>query len=196
MNNSAKPLKTIEIRNIAQFIRKKLVCSNDDESIDMIALLDTLTSKLSKYGFNYYVLEDNDPIFEYDDEAKTDIIEGNIYFKESVIKEADSETFSRANFTIAHEIGHFILHRVVNPINFSRTASFAKMKCYEDPEWQANTFASEFLMPYESCMNLTPKQIKERFHVTMAAANVRYQKIHRNQNDQDACQHLDQPLKI
>lgn len=139
----------------------------------MVKVLDILTFKLSRYKFNYVVLPDDDSVFEIMEEAKTNITTGTIYFKESVIEQATHKRYCRANFTIAHEIGHFILHRALNLINFSRTTSFVIQKIFEDPEWQANTFASEFLMPYEQCQNLTSKEIRRKYHVTMSAAQTR-----------------------
>ena len=179
-NKIAKPLKIIDIRNFAQFTREKLVEARTDKSINLVKTLDILTFKLSKYDFNYVVLPDDNPLFERREEAKTDITTGTIYFKESVIYEAAHKRYCRANFTIAHEIGHFILHRVLSPINFSRTASPVQPKVFEDPEWQADTFASEFLMPYEECLSLTPKEIRRKYHVTISAAKTRYNKIHKN----------------
>lgn len=55
--------------------------------------------------------------------------------------------FPRHLFTIAHEIGHVLFHDNKS-ISFARTNE--KVKIYEDPEWQANTFAAELLVP--SCM--------------------------------------------
>lgn len=52
--------------------------------------------------------------------------------------------FPRHLFTIAHEIGHIIFHDNES-ISFARTDE--KIKTFEDPEWQANTFAAELLVP-------------------------------------------------
>jgi Zn-dependent peptidase ImmA (M78 family) len=52
----------------------------------------------------------------------------------------------RANFTIAHELGHYLLHYKHNqkhegePVVFNRFGS-------DEYEWQANRFAAAFLMP-------------------------------------------------
>ncbi len=167
----AKPLKIVDIRNVAQFVREKLLEVNTDEFINLVKTLDVFTFKLSRYGFNYAVLPDDDPIFEISEEAKTDITTGTIYFKESVIEQATHKRYCRANFTIAHEIGHFVLHRVLNLMNFSRTVSPTKPRVFEDPEWQADTFASELLMPYEQCLCLTSKEIRRKYHVTMSASS-------------------------
>lgn len=179
-NKIATPLKISDIRNIAQFTREKLFEVSADNYINMVQILDTLTFKLSRYEFNYVVLPDDDPTFERMEEAKTDLTTGVIYFKESVIREAIHKRYCRANFTIAHEIGHFVLHRVLNFINFSRMLSPVQPRVFENPEWQADTFASELLMPYEQCLSFTPKELRRKYHVTKLAATTRYNKIHRN----------------
>lgn len=50
----------------------------------------------------------------------------------------------RARFTIAHELGHFVLH---NNIPMQRKPHAAKIASYKLGEPQANQFAAEFLMP-------------------------------------------------
>lgn len=57
------------------------------------------------------------------------------------------------NFTIAHEIGHFILHKQIYETSSEKIALLHKrqIKNYEEAlkriEYQANLFASELLMP-------------------------------------------------
>ncbi len=57
-------------------------------------------------------------------------------------------TNDRKRFTIAHELGHILLHLYGNPA----------ISSYRDKEKEANSFASEFLMPiegiYDSLVNL------------------------------------------
>ena len=79
-----------------------------------------------------------------------------------------------ANFTIAHEFGHLVMHQNVQP-------SFAKgeHKIYEDSEWQADVFASEFLIE-SSLVDVakdTPATVSERFGVTEEAATVKLMKL-------------------
>lgn len=52
----------------------------------------------------------------------------------------------RDNFTLAHELGHLVLH---TDHRLQRIAAPAKVKPYLDPEWQANAFAGELLVPLE-----------------------------------------------
>ncbi len=181
-NEIAKPLKTVSIRNIAQFTRR-MITPSDDAYVDVLKALEILTFKFAKYDFNFFVLPDDDLIFELGEEAKTDITQGTIYIKETVYKEAARKKYCRAHFTIAHEIGHFVLHRILNTMVLARTGAIScSHKIYENPEWQANTFASEFLMPYQQCLKLSVKNIKKKYHVTLSAANTRYVKVWREFN--------------
>jgi len=97
-----------------------------------------------------------------------------------VFLEASHKRYCRAHFTIGHEIGHFVLHCALGLMSYARTSSPKKRKPFENPEWQANTFASELLMPYEECLSLSPKEIKRKYHVTLSAATTRYNKIHQS----------------
>jgi Zn-dependent peptidase ImmA (M78 family) len=171
-------MSTTYIRNIAKLTRM-LLDSPNDKFLDVAKALDVLTDKLAKHNFNYMILPDNDPLFERKEEAKTDVLVGTIYIKESVFNEAAHKRYCRAHYTIAHEIGHFILHRALNTLNFARTSEAGSYKVYENPEWQADTFASELLMPYEQCLELSPQEIRRKYHVSKAAANTRYRKIHK-----------------
>ncbi|MGG5413007.1 ImmA/IrrE family metallo-endopeptidase [Edwardsiella tarda] len=49
-----------------------------------------------------------------------------------------------ARFTVAHELGHLIMHR--NQIAYARDKVPGGHKIYEDSEWQADVFASHFLI--------------------------------------------------
>lgn len=179
-NRTAKPRGISYIRNIASAVRKLLNLSNDTY-INTVQALDCLCSILEKFGFNYLVLPDCSEFFEKGEEAKTNIVSGMIYIKESVFLDASRKRYCRAHFTIAHEIDHFILHHALGLMNLARTNSSEKPKPFENPEWQADAFASELLMPYEECLKLSPKEIMRKYHVTNSAATTRYNKIHQSE---------------
>ena len=50
---------------------------------------------------------------------------------------------------------------------------------------QADTFASEFLMPFEECKTMEPEEICKTYHVSRKAAEVRYEK--NKKADDKAC---------
>lgn len=106
---------------------------------------------LSKIGFSYGV-ED----LPRQEEAHTDFEENIIILSPKTYDDLQ-KGMHRARFTMAHEIGHAVLHtdsiRAARLVSASRKiAGIPKFRrgqfpAYVDPEWQANKFASSFLMP-------------------------------------------------
>lgn len=89
-----------------------------------------------------------------------------------VITTGDSGSFYRQQFSIAHEIGHWVLHQNINPQELDKEE-------YKVIENEANQFASIFLMPKESFgKELKTKivdqidtyyNLKRKWNVSMAA---------------------------
>lgn len=77
----------------------------------------------------------------------------------------------RDRLTIAHEIGHLLLHDD-DSIALCRLAPDEKLKAYEDPEWQANAFGGELLASSYLINGLSVREVSERCGVTEAAASV------------------------
>mgnify|MGYP000953860309 FL=1 len=46
------------------------------------------------------------------------------------------------------------------------------MKPYEDIEWQANTFAAEFLVDIEEVKNLTVEEVSKKYGVSQTVATI------------------------
>ena len=90
---------------------------------------------------------------------------------------------ARDNFTIAHELGHYILHylpRVSRDSNVEFVAyRYGTPEVDERTEWEANWFAAAFLMPTEefrTCFDSSKGSIllvAEYFSVSTNAAEVR-----------------------
>lgn len=84
----------------------------------------------------------------------------------------------RDRFTIAHELGHFVLHsdRGQKPIKAARFGS-------NRVEWEANWFAAAFLMPEEAFRKVCakydndPDLVAAHFVVSSKAAEVRMQAL-------------------
>ena len=169
----AEPMSREDIRYYAQQIRK-MFGLEQWEAIDPSKLLDKLSTLLAKqeFRFDYEVLPDNDKRFGFREEAKTDIQNGIIYFKESVMNDGCKD-HTRARFTIMHELGHYLLHYLHGQISLSRIRENSYLIPCIDPEWQANAFASEILMPFEICKELTVEQIMKKYNVSKTAATVR-----------------------
>lgn len=95
--------------------------------------------------------------------------------RESVYKGA-CDGIGRDRFTLAHELGHFILHPGI-PKAFAQNKSGVKLKAYEDSEWQANTFAGLLLAPTHLIRGKSIPEICNEFGLSFSAANVRYRQL-------------------
>lgn len=169
-----RPKSIEDIRSYTTKLREMLILKPED-SINFLFYLDIMTFMFKEYNFEYIVLEDDNRIFKEKDEAHTNIKTGTIYIKESVFANL-SVPSSRSNFTIPHELGHFFLHYLNGPV-LSRNTKPEKV--YENPEWQANQFAAELLMPYEVVKNLSIEEIYLKYNVSYQAAKNRYERINK-----------------
>lgn len=102
---------------------------------------------------------------------------GNDAFSFSQIIFYDDQTsLARQRFSIAHELGHIILHQPTYPTVLNREIS-----PNDDPmEAEANVFASQLLAPM--CvihfLNVnTPQEIAELCQISRTAAEIRYQRL-------------------
>jgi len=91
-------------------------------------------------------------------------------------------SFERDRFTIAHEIGHLILHWDVtqkkNPGAIMRATRFIdpSSEIQKRAEWEANWFAAELLMPKKDFIESLPSDITElqrKYDVSAAAIQAR-----------------------
>jgi Zn-dependent peptidase ImmA (M78 family) len=85
---------------------------------------------------------------------------------------------NRQKFTLAHELGHYILHREKN-INIVDTTFFRNNET-DSIEYMANEFASKLLMPEEKVRDLVDSQgiknigeLAEKFEVSASAMKYR-----------------------
>ena len=145
---------------------------------------------LNKIGFSYGI-----EVLPRQEEAHTDFKE-NIIILSPGTYDALLKGMHRARFTLAHEIGHAVLHtcsiKTACLLSASRKSSGTmpnsadipkfrrgKFPAYMDPEWQANKFASLFLMP-EDLLNwlankglLTAQTLASYANVSEEAATYR-----------------------
>jgi hypothetical protein len=118
--------------------------------------------------------------YEYVEKTKMGRVEGltipetnTIQIREDVYVAA-TKNEGRARFTIAHEIAHYIIHKDQPPC-FARVNEV--LPVYVDPEWQANVFAAELLMPFHLVVEKTADEIVEKCKVSREAAEYRLSKI-------------------
>lgn len=169
---SKVPAKSTKlIRREADYIRSALRLGK--VKINMISLMEFILPRLLP-SFHYDVigkdLMGNDEALTYPDKSLICIRE-DVYY-------ALTSGDRRAQFTLAHEVGHLVMH-----VGLSESVSYARNSLehegYEDSEWQADTFAAEFLMPYEIAIRCkSADEIYDKFGVSRAASRIRYKKIH------------------
>lgn len=164
----AKPESRENLRYLAQLIRKELGIALDKKYVDVTGILERLDILDSEYS---YEIVDDDQLGT-GVQAQTDIIKNTIYIKESVYEGAIKNN-GRDRMTIAHEILHLILHQPVALTLYRRTDD---LPVYKNPEWQAECFAGELLMPYDQIKDMTEEEIVKQCKVSERAAH--YQKTH------------------
>lgn len=76
---------------------------------------------------------------------------------------------TRHRFTIAHELGHYFLH---DDVSFSRCQDDVEIPKYRDPEWQANVFASAFLINRDLMQGMSVPAVSKYFGVSHQAAEI------------------------
>jgi len=74
------------------------------------------------------------------------VAEKQVEINESILPDKDKKSTGIFNFTLAHEVGHYILHAPLLAAN-SQNVICRKKDEYLTIEWQANFFASSLLMP-------------------------------------------------
>ncbi len=84
---------------------------------------------------------------------------------------------ARDRFTIAHELGHYVLHYLWNPDKVGKPM-MALRRGSERIEWEANWFAAAFLMPSEAFRRSFDahndiSKVAEYFGVSQQAAELR-----------------------
>lgn len=85
----------------------------------------------------------------------------------------------RDRFTLAHELGHLILHTNVE-LKLARKVSQRDIPAYRSSEWQANCFAGELLMPEKWLKKCASSLVvAEQFGVSIQAAQVQLDKMNK-----------------
>ena len=163
MDKVAKPRSRMKIRSVTTIIRELCDLNNTHQFPVLIFLENFLTEIFD--DFEYEILEDH----ELDCEARTYPSLNRIEIRRSVYEGAYDENY-RDLFTIAHEIGHLFLHRD-SSISFARDSK-KEIKKFEDPEWQANTFAGELLAPPHLLYNLSTDEISQKCKVSRKTAEI------------------------
>lgn len=165
----AKPTSRAELRQKANRLRELF-----NSKTEKFPILQFLEQYLGDHGY-YFEVVDFDVLGPLK-EAEAYPDKRTVYIREDVYDKAYDDD-PRSLFTIAHEIGHLLLHKKQNidlvENGFARSAS--KVPAYMDPEWQANAFAGELLAPANLLAGMAVEDVVERFGVSHSCAWIQLQ---------------------
>lgn len=137
----------------------------DPPYFQIVQFLDiTLTKNFDKYSFEVLSKDDMG-----DAHGLTYPDKGRILIREDVYKQAYLGK-ERDRMTLAHELGHLILHP---GLGLARMSPKANIKPYASSEWQANAFAGELLVSADHIEGWESEyEIAEKFGVSFEAAKI------------------------
>jgi len=162
MNRGHKvnPLSTKKIRSVAHQIRDTFKIQ--DNYFPIVLFLELLHQNEL---IEFEIVEKNEMPNDY---GLTYPKKNKIVIREDVYDAAvDNDGFGR--FTIAHELGHLILHK--QETVYARNEHGGKHKIYEDSEWQADKFAQELLVDVRKVLkNYSIFDLENEFGISRRAA--------------------------
>ena len=167
------PLSVKDIADIARRVRADYKIKDGD----CFPILDYIRYLYDQELIGILILDDNDPYLDKNTPAVYNACDNFIYLKESVINEIESGNY-RSNFTLAHELFHYLQHQVLS----FEFVEVKERKIYEDPEWQANVFAGELLLPKKYLEIVDNEYLANHFKVSLECVLTRKVKNKRRNN--------------
>jgi len=163
MSYVAKAISRAELRNLAAELRTMIGFGNKPY-FPVVEFMEYVMPSIFP-DFNYEIVRDDElPGIE----GLTLPHENLIRLPNTVYCEA-VEGKGRARFSIAHEISHFIL---IDDENIALARSGHSVPAYQQPEWRANTLASELLMVPKLSIGMNREDVAMAFGVSLSAARV------------------------
>ena len=158
----APALSRTDIEKMTQIIRKRTNCTSC--YLEIVSFIEFVIPKIDP-EFDYEYVDDHMlPSGMY---AYYDPYENKMTIRNSVYEGA-CDNNGRDRFTLAHETGHYFLHR--NGLSFARSEYEVPKYC--DPEWQANVFASALLIPKSVTFSMGAEEIRDTCKVSYQAAEI------------------------
>lgn len=172
--NKVSPLSSELIWDLASTVRKGACDAMEIKSarIDVVSALEFLHNNET---ITMIIVEPHEMPSEYAVASPTTM---ELYIREDTYCNA-ANGVPRDRFTLAHELGHLILHQNA-PQQYASTRSIISNHHYtEDAEWQANEFAAMFLIDRTNKPAIqTPRLIAETFGVSFEVAGIVWRKLH------------------
>lgn len=161
MKVSAVPRSRESIRKMARWVREQL---NMEDRLDfpIVEVIEFLAVD-EEEAFDYEIVSEVEMTDTY---GTTNTMSNIMKIRENVYEGAVNGN-PRDRFTLCHEFGHWFLHQP-EYVSFAR-GSIPK---YCDPEWQANTFAAELMIPYYLVKGMSMEEIVEKCGVSYTCAEI------------------------
>lgn len=157
------PRSRKELREIASQVRK--VFGVKTPMLDIVRLVE-LTLPRADDGFVLIVEEESEM---GDIHGLSNPVQKWIKLRRDVYEGAHAGK-GRDRMTIAHELGHYLLHR---QLDFPLVPPGGSVPAFRQSEWQATAFAAELLIGAEHYdKTITLHEIAKRFGVSYEAAHV------------------------
>lgn len=159
----AEPMSRKTIRENAKMIRI-LDGSENELFFDIVHFLEVRLYQIDP-TFNFRVM----PVSQMGEcHGLTFPDRNEIQIREDVYQRA-CDGSGRDRMTMAHELGHLLYHEKQN-ISYARFDDASDVPTYRNPEWQAEAFGGELLMPYDLIKGKTANQIVKECKVSSRAA--------------------------
>lgn len=166
----ARPTSRIKIRENANFLRE-VFDLQDYECLPILLLLENGLSMIDP-DFHYEIK----PIHEMPNQVGlAQPSENRILIREDAYEGA-VDGVGQHRFTIAHEIGHYLMHKK-GVVSLARNEDNMFIPAYKQPEWQANTFAAELLAPPHIIRGMSPEEIRDKCGVSLQVARIQLNQI-------------------
>lgn len=166
----AAPLSREQIRKMAWIVRK---AAGEEKRLyfDIVRFLDVVLPKIDP-GFSL-IIEEKEKMGECHGLTYPD--RNEIHIREDVYDRALNGS-GRDRLTMAHELFHLLQHEK-NNISYARVVGNQKVAAFRDPEWQADAFGGELLIPAYLARGLGVDEIVNKCGVSYNAAYCQLSKM-------------------
>lgn len=170
-----KPASREEIEEKAYAWRQAFGITAHCAAPDMVSVLELELPKLLP---QVSIVVEKDTVLD-DIEAYTQYDPPLIVLRQGVYYSA-VRSDGRARMTLAHELGHLLLHKSAAPLHRApaKYRSMEGLKPFASAEYQAKVFASAFLMPeWIVCSFSDPIELSQHCAVSIKAATIRLNQV-------------------